>query len=542
MSLFFIDSFDQDSNIKVQITSSVTTSLFTPTNNSKYFLFVSGTIEDIDYGSLCSEFSEHMSTYHNSTWTYRYDFSEGQLYFTGSAGAQMVFSSSSLAYKIFGMDDGPSIARTYYISQRRPWTTWQSTMDDWFNSNIVYEGRSIVRETFTDDDLVFAASSEDNAKWLSNTPGNFKWLDFDVDYETQSNMFNDYSSSNVPYTFQQHVKQVGGWRPFLIYKNASASNGYYEDRQGTYKLRANESQFKQKGTYDDFYGYVSHPVKTRRLSIGTNFGRFASSSYGTTSTFLPTNISDCCLWLRGDLGVVTSSNGNVVSWTDQVSGNLFVPSGSFATPFQTTLSGVQSIVIPASASLTSSNEIPFYSSTQVDMFIVFMPSAPNTDNNIYRALIGNTGYDLGTSGAFQLLVRTDQFRNWVPQFRSAPGNNSVSGESSVLTNVSGRFNRYLFRIDTTPEIQQTGSYFYDGSIAGTVNGSAGLASASFGFSSTAASASIFYDYKYQIGANGYTPLFRPFSGSVQEVILYNRNLTQTEITGVHSYLYSRYSV
>lgn len=324
----------------------------------------------------------------------------------------------------------------------------------------------------------------------------------------------------------------------------SASLGYsrYTDNRNRWrKVIGYERQSPSPLTFVDKDTNTNYTLDLNKTNRDRNF----FSVEDRDAYILPNQINDCCLWLRADLGISSSgTNNNIVTWRDQVSGTVFVPSGSFATPFFSTVSGVAAVTLPGSSSLTSSTNIALYGSQIINAFFVFMPTAPTSDTTIYRAVAGTEQYENGArAAAWQLLVRTDGFRNWVPQYRS--GSVGVSGESSANNNivVLGRMNKYFFKINTITTPIQSGSFFFDGSICTTTSGSTLLTSGNIGFSNTSASGSRpFPDYPFHIGANHLGSALRPFSGSIFEIIVYNRNLTPEEYTMVNGYLSWRYSL
>jgi hypothetical protein len=325
----------------------------------------------------------------------------------------------------------------------------------------------------------------------------------------------------------------------------SASLGYskYTDNRNRWrKVIGYEKYSPSPLTFVDKNTQTNYTLDLNKTNRDRNFFLVEDRD----SYILPNQIPDCCLWLRSDLGVSAASNGNIVRWTDQVSGTVFYPSGSFATPFVTTVSGVQSITFPASSSVSSSVGISLYSTTQINMFLVLMPTKPFADTNTYGTVINAVNFDLGISGAFQFLMRTDGFPAWTPIYRSAAGVNGVTAESQNLNDlynpISGRINKFFWKLNTITSPIQTGSLMFNDSVSTTINGSKTITSESFSFSTANGSSSIFYDHTLQIGSNAYAPLLRPYSGSIMEIIIYNRNLTSEEYTLVNSYLSFRYNL
>jgi hypothetical protein len=314
------DLQEEGQSIQIQITgSNGINALYSKTTGS-FFTAMSATIEDRTYNNFLLDFTNYLSSSALGTWNYRYSFASSSYIISCSSpstGALLRFSP--FAAQALGMANGTTSSQSSYVSSTGSMFTWDSTEDQWTNISYPYEGKTIVREQECDDGRVYALSNEDGYDWLSNIEGNYTWYDWQFAYETRENTFSDFSSSLAPNTYEEFLKQVRSYRPFVMFQPSSPvtkESGSYENRQGTYKIRADQSMFKAKPSIKNIDQYWTVDMQTRRLSQGNNFDSYQAPVL--TSSFVPTQVSGCYLWLRADLGITLSaSTTDIVSWQDQ---------------------------------------------------------------------------------------------------------------------------------------------------------------------------------------------------------------------------------
>jgi hypothetical protein len=129
---------------------------------------------------------------------------------------------------------------------------------------------------------------------------------------------------------------------------------------------------------------------------------------GAASDFRPTQLAGCVLWLRGDLGITTDSNGNVSAWTDQSGNSHSLSQGatglrpSYNTAdagynSQPTLGFNGSVCLPSAAAWTLNQPDTWYivgeANTQMSVNGEFIDSNQGDGN---RHVVGRTSGSTGT--------------------------------------------------------------------------------------------------------------------------------------------------
>lgn len=99
-------------------------------------------------------------------------------------------------------------------------------------------------------------------------------------------------------------------------------------------------------------------------------GLDATAVKGVARPFMPTDLADCILWLRADLGV-TLTAGKVSAWADQSSNaRSFVQATAGARPVPTTLSGQQAALEFDGGDALGCASWPLPAATEQTIFVV----------------------------------------------------------------------------------------------------------------------------------------------------------------------------
>lgn len=500
-------------------------------STGSWFTAHTGTIEDINYRNLLTDFTSFLSSSGYGTWNGFYNFNTRKLNLSssfGSLGANLRFVNP-LTNKIFGGMSGSYISQSSYISAYTPWFHWSSTESEWSKQTLPYEGKGIVKEESCDDGRVYQLSNEDGIRWISNIRGNYKWSDWKFVFENKSNVFNDFSSSN-PYVWQQHLNHVRSYLPFAVYQHSSSVvSGTYEQRQGTYKIRADQSKFAPEYSITNDDQYWNVPVNTRQLSLGNNFNTYNSPS--ETGQMLPTSINDCLIWLRSDLGIELDVNGTVKYWRDQSgNGNDFHVTNSLSQPtYTSSFATMNSLPVVRFGNgkflhTSTSSQVQYSSCSNATMFFV---RRVNTlaGNDLFFSTQPNR--NVSTPGQLAFFGSGGP-QNFIWSFCRTVSNNTSTMSSSMIYSASNNniinVNYSLFNSSSNVQsITVNGTSFTMIPIAVPPSGS--------------------------VITNGVTFL-NSFGGSTtstemadayyQEFIFFRRKLLDSEIESVNNYLRNRY--
>lgn len=483
---------------------------FTLASGSFFTFMNAGTIEQINYTSFLQNFVDFLAANGFGTWTYSYDFVTSIITLEGGSNtAKFTFDDTSK--KILGMESS-GFEKPTYTSTVQPWYIWKSTLGDWQNLSYPYEATTVVREKECDDGRVAQTSNEDNMSWLSNKPLNITFQDWEHHAEPRTNIYNNFSSSLNSYTYQQHLFHVRSTKPFAVFQGCTGSSTLYSDRQGTYKIRADKSMFKPVVYNKNLESHWNISLDTRRLSLGTNFGTYNPET--ATELFNPTSVSNCLIWLDATVGTSFDFTNGFI-WKDQ-SGNGYDfinqdPSQSPSLISSLNTMNNQPIVSFAiDQFLTTDHAVNFQSASAATIFTAFNFNT-----------IPSFGYMFTTQGV------SDQIQHLISGSKSYASYNSGSGPITYWTGSVQYVTNSAYVSSFVYQTYHSGTYF---------SGSMRLNGAAL--------------------AGGYNPnqgtpagLITSTDGCamgigvrVSELIVYNRELLDSEINDVETYLLGKYGI
>jgi Concanavalin A-like lectin/glucanases superfamily len=229
--------------------------------------------------------------------------------------------------------------------------------------------------------------------------------------------------------------------------------------------------------------------------------------------FAPTQLSDCLLWLRADLGVTFSSSGTVSAWEDWSNnghGASQTTGADQPTYSSTAINGFPALNGNGTSQCMNTNA--FVIGSSATLFAV-VQSTPATQPAYTRILDHqyNASYYLGTDstgGEYKLIVD-----DGTSPYGTAQGGTIAANTNAI---VSGTFSA------------PTGTLY--------VNGTS-IASDSTDFGTPTSPSNQLWIM--QCYANSFAEYW---SGYLAEVVIYGRALAAAELTRVHRYLGARYSI
>lgn len=237
------------------------------------------------------------------------------------------------------------------------------------------------------------------------------------------------------------------------------------------------------------------------------------------TSFVPTDLSGCQLWLRGDIGVSLGTNG-IQNWHDasgvgndasqSTGGNQ--PSWSVSSP----MNGCSAIVGNSTSSWMSTSPLDINITTNATLFAAVQPTTTSEGANHIRILETNyaSNYYLGCDQAgteYQFIVNY----NTSPYGTAVTPANSIAKTTQLVTG--------WYR-GGSPGI---GTIYLNGQASGSDNTH---------FNSPGSTKYPLYIMSSTTGGS------LLWSGYLGEVIIYNRALSTQELQRVHRYLGGRYAV
>jgi len=234
---------------------------------------------------------------------------------------------------------------------------------------------------------------------------------------------------------------------------------------------------------------------------------------GRSSYFVPTQLQNCSLWLRGDLGI-TLNGGNVSGWADQSGNNNNAAQANSANqpPYVATAMNGQPALKGDGANYWMKTSSFSLGAQATLIAVVQCLEAPGTQ--WYRRILEHNyaaTYYLGTDSTgnqYKLIVDDS-----TAPFGTANGGTLVVGPPNVI--VTGTY------------LAPTGTIYINGAAA---------AHDSTSFTTPTPTSFPMYVMAQLGGAANF------WHGYLAEVIVYNRALSASELSLVHRYLGARYGV
>lgn len=325
----------------------------------------------------------------------------------------------------------------------------------------------------------------------------------------------------------------------LKFQNIFGISGIFDNNTGRLKLEgtATVSDYEtalRTVLYDNFATTSSGPI--REISFVAHDGELASdTTKRTISVNAVESVNGLEVWLRADVGVVTSGS-EVVTWQDQSgNGNDFTGVAD---------ANIRPTTIASSALLNNQPSINFAGdgdhfvdsdgenyingSTEFTIFMAFKSDQTNTDRGLFIAETPATQdktltirYDAAganNGGAFTNVVKTGILND--------NQDNQLESFSDIQT-TNGQIISY----------QWQSSFTYDIFIDGILNNPSAAGPPPTGTINTATTAIVGKGGKDDPDTNN-----RSWDGQIAEFIYYNRLLTQEEREGVEDYLSGKYKL
>lgn len=264
------NTFEQEDHISVQAEDAF--SIITATITGTLFPAVSGTVDGTLYASAIADLVAKLNSL-GGAWTGGYFHNQNKFWLSSSTGFKLTMNNTTK--KAFGFEDSPTTFVQYTTSSTDPYFIYVSAEGGRSRDTEAYERNIPYQETVTDDGHTFGLPHQGNSGYdflgVNNQDG-FMIRDWEFVNEPIWKVFSQYSSSDSPYTWEQHIVETRSFHPWVVFDYNSGSDVIYEDRQGTFRHRGDESNFEAKPMFQNQSQYWTIPVKARQLSRGNNFG------------------------------------------------------------------------------------------------------------------------------------------------------------------------------------------------------------------------------------------------------------------------------
>lgn len=273
MSIVIMTGFDTDQQSDyVSVAADDGFSIITANITGTLFSSVSGTVDTVHYASAIDDLVVKLNILGGS-WTGGYLFNENKFFLSSSSGFKTTMNS--FTKRLFGFEDSPTAFVQYTTSSIDPWFVFIPEESGRSKDTEVFENEVPYREAVSDDGRTFSVTHEGNNGFSflgANNQDGFMVRDWTFRNEPIWRVFSQYSSSQTPYTWEEHIKGARSYQPWIMFDYNSSSVGTYEDRHGTYRFRGSDSNFKPTPMFRQQSQYWDVDVKTRQISRGTNFG------------------------------------------------------------------------------------------------------------------------------------------------------------------------------------------------------------------------------------------------------------------------------
>lgn len=271
-----------------------------------YYTAISGNVDFINYEDCLKSISNAISsTYTSSNISLRYDSEINRIILSSSIGMKFQFEQN--LQNILGFNTNYTSSFFNVITgTNAPWYIWESTNAERSNDTEIYEQNVTFYERIADSGRTYSVGN--------NKTANYR--DFSFVNEPRQNLFSDHALSNVPFTYDVFLKELRkGPYPFVMFDSGSVID--YNNRDGTYEMRADSLMFKPKQKFEDFFLYWDIDLKTRLLSRPNQ-----NTANNFTNLYRPTGsldqiIPNMILWLNANAGGLFNTNITLNKVNDQ---------------------------------------------------------------------------------------------------------------------------------------------------------------------------------------------------------------------------------
>lgn len=265
-----IDTARLGESIQVQAEDAFGTIVATITGT--YFPAVAGTVDGITYASAIETIVNKLNSLGGS-WSGGYTFNTNRFLLSSTTSYKLTMNA--FTKKLFGFKDSPDTFITDTASTSNPFFIWVSNEEAITQDTSEFERDLTFRETVSDDGFAFGLGTQGSSafNFLGDASQNgFTNRNWEFTNEPLAKVFSMHSASLTPYTWEEHMKHVRSYHPWIMFGHNSASFATYEDRVATFKFRGNDSNFRPQPMFRNQSQYWDIPVRAKQLSRGFDFG------------------------------------------------------------------------------------------------------------------------------------------------------------------------------------------------------------------------------------------------------------------------------
>jgi len=281
------------------------------------------TIEDTHYPSAITDMAAALQEDFGGTWVGSYSNQTNTYTISGSVPFKQVWSQA--AKELFGFADNNVTFSNYATSSIAPGNIWRASLNGRVGETKVYELGPIATEVMSIDGIPFSLVKSGSAKIES----------WEFRYEAKQNIYNAFSSSLAPWTYQKHIEHVGARKPWVYFDTNDATVAY-SDRTAVYKYTEFSAQFQPESS---FFGAVDHSYNVRAEAVQVNALTDAEVADNEIPIDSPTDLEGLSgmYWpisasLNGATDKVLSITGSVSSNHVYVTGGGLLPTYSASNP------------------------------------------------------------------------------------------------------------------------------------------------------------------------------------------------------------------
>ena len=215
------------------------------------------TIEDITYSNSIDKLAVLLTDDFGGTWEGSYNNISNQYTISGSIPFKSVWSS--FAKEVWGFQDQTGSFINIVTSSVQPGFIWRASLNGRVSETKVFDQSNVATERLTVDGRVFSLVKSGSAKLEA----------WEFRYEPKKKVFNKFSGSIAPWTYQRHVEHVGARKPWVYFSSDDGTVGY-GDRTAVYKYTEGGSSFNPQssffGSSDFAYNMTVEAVQVNALT------------------------------------------------------------------------------------------------------------------------------------------------------------------------------------------------------------------------------------------------------------------------------------
>lgn len=221
-----------------------------------YFTGFSASVDFQSYKDFLVEFQNALRTvFPETSASFRYDWDSNRIILSSSIATTWQFQSG--AQNVLGFNANYSTTTNVITGAKAPYYIWISSNPNRTDDSEIYEQEQIYTERIADSGRTYSVGQTRTCFYRD-------WI---FNYEPKENVFVEKAETTNTFTYDVFLEELRkGPTPFVIFNDEDVSSPDYSQRDGLYEMRSEGYTFKPESVMSDYYDFWRIQFLTRLLS------------------------------------------------------------------------------------------------------------------------------------------------------------------------------------------------------------------------------------------------------------------------------------